>query len=55
YICREHCFNNGLIIRAVGSRMVMSPPLVITHAEVDELCEKARLCLDLTLESINQL
>ncbi|OOV87883.1 aspartate aminotransferase family protein [Oceanospirillum linum] len=55
YICREHCFNNGLIIRAVGSRMVMSPPLVITHAEVDELCEKTKYCLDLTLESINQL
>jgi len=55
YICREHCFNNGLIIRAVGSRMVMSPPLVITHAEVDELCEKAKLCLDLTLESLSQL
>lgn len=53
YICREHCFNNGLIMRAVGSRMVLSPPLVITHAEVDELCEKARLCFDLTLQSVS--
>ncbi len=52
-ICRDHCFNNGLIMRAVGSRMVASPPLIISHAEVDELCEKARLCFDLTLQSVS--
>ncbi len=52
-ICRDHCFENGLIMRAVGSRMVMSPPLVISRAEIDELCEKARLCFDLTLKSVS--
>lgn len=52
-ICRDHCFNNGLIMRAVGSRMVLSPPLVISHAEVDELCEKVRLCFDLTHKSVS--
>ncbi|MCV6611708.1 MAG: aminotransferase class III-fold pyridoxal phosphate-dependent enzyme, partial [Amphritea sp.] len=52
-ICRDHCFNNGLIMRAVGSRMVLSPPLVISREEVDELCEKVRLCFDLTLKSIS--
>lgn len=52
-ICRDHCFNNGLIMRAVGSRMVLSPPLVITRDEVDELCEKARRCFDLTLQSVS--
>lgn len=52
-VCRDHCFNNGLIMRAVGSRMVLSPPLVISHAEVDELCEKVRLCFDLTLKSVS--
>ena len=50
-VCRDHCFENGLIMRAVGSRMVLSPPLVITHDQIDELCEKARLCFDLTLAS----
>lgn len=55
YICREHCFNNGLIMRAVGSRMVLSPPLVIIREEVDELCAKAKQCLDLTLASVNAL
>jgi putrescine aminotransferase len=28
--------------------MVLSPPLVITRAEIDELVEKARVALDLT-------
>ncbi|MBN3563032.1 aspartate aminotransferase family protein [Aliamphritea spongicola] len=51
-ICRDHCFANNLIMRAVGSRMVLSPPLVISHAEVDEICEKAKLCFDKTLESV---
>lgn len=51
-VCRDHCFNNGLVMRAVGSRMVLSPPLVINRDEIDELCEKARLCFDLTLASV---
>ncbi|WP_455914045.1 aspartate aminotransferase family protein [Pseudomonas syringae] len=51
-ICRTFCFNNGLIMRAVGDTMIISPPLVITSAEIDELIEKARKCLDLTLESL---
>lgn len=53
-ICRDHCFDNGLIMRAVGSRMVLSPPLVINKAEINELCQKVRLCLDLTLASAQQ-
>ncbi len=51
-ICRNFCFDNGLIMRAVGDTMIIAPPLVISHAEVDELVEKARKCLDLTLEAI---
>ncbi|MEO0566132.1 MAG: aspartate aminotransferase family protein [Pseudomonadota bacterium] len=46
-ICREHCFSNGLIMRHVGDRMVISPPLVITREEVDTLIERAWLALDL--------
>lgn len=48
-ICRTFCFENGLIMRAVGDTMIIAPPLVISFAEVDELVEKARKCLDLTL------
>jgi putrescine aminotransferase len=52
-ICRDHCFENGLIMRATGSRMVLSPPLVISRDEVDELVDKALLCFDLTLKSVS--
>jgi len=49
-ICRDFCFQNGLIMRAVRDTMIISPPLVITREQVDELAEKAWRCLDLTLE-----
>lgn len=52
YICREFCFANNLVMRHVGDRMIISPPLVITKAEIDTLVERARLALDLTLEKI---
>src|SRR5262249_25879940 len=29
-VCRAHCFGNGLIMRAVGDRMIVAPPLVMT-------------------------
>ena len=51
-ICRQFCFDNGLIMRAVGDTMIISPPLVISKDEIDELVAKARKCLDLTLETL---
>jgi putrescine aminotransferase len=51
-ICRTFCFENGLIMRAVGDTMIIAPPLVITPAEIDELVTKARKCLDLTLSAL---
>lgn len=49
-ICREHCFANGLIMRHVGDRMIIAPPLVITHAEIDSIIERATIALDATLK-----
>jgi putrescine aminotransferase len=49
-ICRDFCFANGLIMRAVRDTMIVAPPLVIARAQIDELAEKAWRCLDLTLE-----
>ena len=48
-VCRGHCFGNGLIMRAVGDRMIVAPPLVITRAQIDEMMTLIRRCLDLTL------
>jgi putrescine aminotransferase len=49
-VCRAHCFNNGLVMRAVGQRMIIAPPLVITRAQIDEMMVLIRRCLDLTLD-----
>ena len=51
-ICRDFCFNNGLIMRAVGDTMIISPPLIMSNNEIDELIDKARLSLDLTAKKL---
>jgi putrescine aminotransferase len=51
-VCRGHCFANGLIMRAVGDRMIIAPPLVITRAQIDEMVSLIRRCLDLTLADV---
>ncbi|MCW5670600.1 MAG: aspartate aminotransferase family protein [Hydrogenophaga sp.] len=50
--CRAHCFRNGLIMRAVGDRMIIAPPLVMTRAQVDEMMDLIHRCLDATLEEL---
>ena len=47
-VCRGHCFRNGLVMRAVGDRMIIAPPLIMTHAQIDEMMALIKLCLDLT-------
>ena len=43
---RERCFANNLIMRHVGDRMIIAPPLVITPAEIDVLMDRAEKSLD---------
>ncbi|WP_157652763.1 aminotransferase class III-fold pyridoxal phosphate-dependent enzyme, partial [Burkholderia ubonensis] len=51
-ICRDFCFNGNLIMRATGDRMLLSPPLVVGEAEVDEIVEKAKRAFDATAERV---
>ncbi len=53
-VCRGHCFDNDLIMRAVGDRMIVAPPLVITRAQIDEMVELIARCLDLTLADVQR-
>ncbi|MFL2757455.1 MAG: aspartate aminotransferase family protein [Paracoccaceae bacterium] len=46
YICRECCFANNLIMRHVGDRMIISPPLIIDKEQIDILIERAWKSLD---------
>lgn len=52
-LCRDFCTANGLVMRATGDTMLVSPPLVISKSEIDELIEKARKSLDDTLAAIH--
>ena len=45
-LVRDLCIQNGLMVRAVRDSLVMSPPLVITHAEIDRLLDIIRRSLD---------
>jgi putrescine aminotransferase len=53
-ICRGHCFANGLIMRAVGDRMIIAPPLTMTHAQIDEMMVLILRCLNLTMADLEQ-
>ncbi len=53
-LCRAHCFREGVIMRAVGDRMIVAPPLVMTRAQIDEMLALIRRCLDLTLAELRQ-
>jgi putrescine aminotransferase len=53
-ICRGHMFDNGVIMRAVGERMIIAPPLVMTRAEIDEMIGRIRRALDDTQAELRQ-
>jgi putrescine aminotransferase len=53
-LCRAHCFAQGLVMRAVGDRMIIAPPLVITKEQIDEMLGLIEKCLDLTLSELRQ-
>jgi len=50
--CRDYCFKNDLIMRGTDQSMIISPPLSISKSEIDELLDKAKLCLDLTARDL---
>lgn len=44
--CRDVCYRNGVVMRAVGDTMILSPPLIISEQEIDDLV--ARIAVSLT-------
>jgi putrescine aminotransferase len=45
---RETCTRNGLVMRATRDTLFVAPPLIISHAEIDELLSKVVRSLDET-------
>jgi len=54
-LCRDFCFNGNLIMRATGDRMLLSPPLVISREEIDEIVAKAKKAVDATARQLGLL
>jgi putrescine aminotransferase len=53
----EKCVPKGLLVRPMGHLMVLSPPLVITRAQIDQAVDTLRKCIievtdDLTREGL---
>jgi adenosylmethionine-8-amino-7-oxononanoate aminotransferase len=48
----RHCQALGLIVRPLGNMCVMSPPLIITKAQIDELATILRKGIELAMEEL---
>ena len=53
-LARDHSFNNGLVMRAVRDRLIICPPLTLTHDEADELAAMVKKTLDDTLNDLKK-
>ena len=47
-LCRDKALANGLILRATYDAMLLSPPLIISRTQIDELFEKTWKALNET-------
>jgi putrescine aminotransferase len=45
-IVRDICINNGLMVRGIRDTIVCCPPLIISHAQIDQLTSTIRRSLD---------
>ncbi|MEQ1942821.1 aspartate aminotransferase family protein [Mesorhizobium sp. VNQ89] len=46
-VIRDHAIANGLMLRATGDTMILSPPLIWTRETIDEACDIILKALDL--------
>ena len=50
----QHCQQLGLLVRPFINICIISPPLIITRQQVDELVSTLRLGLELTLKDLRE-
>jgi putrescine---pyruvate transaminase len=46
-VVRDHAIANGMMMRAVGDTMILSPPLIWTKETIDMACDRVAKALDL--------
>ncbi len=54
-LVRDLCIQNGLMVRAVRDTLVMSPPLIISHAEIDRLVDTIARSLDAAEPTLREM
>ena len=54
-IVRDLCIENGLMVRGIRDTIVMCPPLIISHAQIDEMIGTIRKALDLALPRLTAI
>jgi len=52
--CRDIATKNGLVMRAVGDSMIISPPLIMSTDQIDELVTLAHQALDETQTALQR-
>ena len=53
-LIRDHAIANGLMLRATGDTMILSPPLIWTKEIIDMACERIGKALDLAKEDLRK-
>ncbi|GAB4068426.1 aspartate aminotransferase family protein [Ancylobacter sonchi] len=53
-LARDFSFKNGLVMRAVRDRLIIAPPLTLSHGEADELVARAKKTLDDTYAELKR-
>jgi putrescine aminotransferase len=54
-VCRNYCFDGGLVCRAIRDTMVLAPPLVIRETEIEEILELLGMAIDRTALDLGRL
>jgi putrescine aminotransferase len=52
---RDACIANGLMVRGIRDSVVMCPPLIISHDEIDFMMATIRKSLDQSLPKLRAL
>ncbi|MEJ1969350.1 MAG: aminotransferase [Rhizomicrobium sp.] len=52
--CRNYCFQDGLVCRAIRDTMVLAPPLVVSESEVEEIVAKLKAAIDRTAQDVKK-
>ncbi|MBL8647371.1 MAG: aspartate aminotransferase family protein [Sphingosinicella sp.] len=54
-VVRDFCIDNGLMVRGIRDTIVMSPPLIISRQQIDDLVDIIRRSLDSAMPKLKAL